>query len=443
MATLSIVLRALDRGTAGFVPRTLLELGAGDGSMMLRLARRRARRWPDVRVTLLDRLQVVAPSHRRRPDPSSAGRRASWRWMCSTGWQVPTTRAGMSSSPTCSCITFRQSELQRLLARHCGACSRVPVLRAQAFRGGTRGKPPGRPGRGRACNPTGCGVERARGISGTRVVEPLARSAGLGHRRVSGRPVQPLSARRPEGAIDARRLRCRRCRRWPVGRYGRHAPRAGRMAGCRRRESAVPPPQSVRGVHFGNDLAALAATGHCRSAAEARRTTGTPCRRLRRQRDGDGRAGVGRWAGRRAAAEPWAANTSIPLLLQRAAQAGATVWQPCALSQFVERGSGYECTIVDKGTRRFRVLRSRLIIAAHGSWESGPMPTQQLAPAAARLGSVRFQGPLQGQHAATGSDAVARLSGWLWRHGAHGWWSCQPVVLHSPRRAGTLPAPIA
>ena len=62
MATLSIVLRGLDRGTAGFVPRTLLELGAGDASMMLRLARRRARRWPNVRVTLLDRLQVVAPS---------------------------------------------------------------------------------------------------------------------------------------------------------------------------------------------------------------------------------------------------------------------------------------------------------------------------------------------------------------------------------------------
>jgi len=62
MATLSIVLRALDRGTVGFVPRTVLELGAGDGSMMLRLARRRARRWPNVRVTLLDRLQVVAPA---------------------------------------------------------------------------------------------------------------------------------------------------------------------------------------------------------------------------------------------------------------------------------------------------------------------------------------------------------------------------------------------
>ena len=61
MGTLPIVQRALNRGTTGFVPRTLLELGAGDGSLMLRLARRQASRWPDVRVTLLDRLNLVAP----------------------------------------------------------------------------------------------------------------------------------------------------------------------------------------------------------------------------------------------------------------------------------------------------------------------------------------------------------------------------------------------
>jgi hypothetical protein len=61
MATLPIVQQALDRGTSGFVPRALLELGAGDGSLMLRLARRRAPRWPDVSVILLDRLNLVAP----------------------------------------------------------------------------------------------------------------------------------------------------------------------------------------------------------------------------------------------------------------------------------------------------------------------------------------------------------------------------------------------
>ena len=61
MATLSIANRALDRGTVSFVPRTLLELGAGDGALMLRLAQRRQTHWPGIRVTLLDRLPLVAP----------------------------------------------------------------------------------------------------------------------------------------------------------------------------------------------------------------------------------------------------------------------------------------------------------------------------------------------------------------------------------------------
>jgi len=72
MATIPIVERALDRGTSGFVPRTLLELGAGDGSLMMRLAQERAARWPNVHVTLLDRLNLVAP-------PTLDGiREASW-----------------------------------------------------------------------------------------------------------------------------------------------------------------------------------------------------------------------------------------------------------------------------------------------------------------------------------------------------------------------------
>jgi flavin-dependent dehydrogenase len=66
------------------------------------------------------------------------------------------------------------------------------------------------------------------------------------------------------------------------------------------------------------------------------------------------------------------------LLLQRAAAAGAKVWQPCALAHFVDNDDRYECTIVDKKTRQSHVLRSRIIIAAHGSWESGPLPTQDL-----------------------------------------------------------------
>lgn len=62
MGTLAIGCSALDRATAGVDPRSLLEIGAGDGSLLLRLAEKRAKRWPDVRVTLLDRVNVVAPA---------------------------------------------------------------------------------------------------------------------------------------------------------------------------------------------------------------------------------------------------------------------------------------------------------------------------------------------------------------------------------------------
>ncbi|MBI2801106.1 MAG: FAD-dependent monooxygenase [Gammaproteobacteria bacterium] len=64
------------------------------------------------------------------------------------------------------------------------------------------------------------------------------------------------------------------------------------------------------------------------------------------------------------------------LLLRSAALAGADVWQPYTLSAFVARPGGYECTISDKATGQIRSLQSRLMVAAHGSWESGPLPTQ-------------------------------------------------------------------
>ena len=59
MGTVSIFLRALDGSMKDSQPRTILELGAGDASMMLRIARNRGSRWRDVRLTLLDRLQLV------------------------------------------------------------------------------------------------------------------------------------------------------------------------------------------------------------------------------------------------------------------------------------------------------------------------------------------------------------------------------------------------
>lgn len=45
-------------------PRTILELGSGDGTFMLRVARQLAPVWPSVTIRLLDRQDVVSPETR-------------------------------------------------------------------------------------------------------------------------------------------------------------------------------------------------------------------------------------------------------------------------------------------------------------------------------------------------------------------------------------------
>ena len=45
-------------------PKSLLDLGAGDGTLTLALAKRLSASWPDVEVTLLDRQNLLSPSTR-------------------------------------------------------------------------------------------------------------------------------------------------------------------------------------------------------------------------------------------------------------------------------------------------------------------------------------------------------------------------------------------
>jgi hypothetical protein len=59
------VLAALAHPRLASPPRRILDLGAGDGGPALALARRMARAWPEVTVTLLDRLDLVTPERRR------------------------------------------------------------------------------------------------------------------------------------------------------------------------------------------------------------------------------------------------------------------------------------------------------------------------------------------------------------------------------------------
>jgi hypothetical protein len=64
MATQSVLCRGIDAATRGRPPRCIVELGAGDGTLLLRVARSRAAKWPGVTATLVDRKNLVSPDTR-------------------------------------------------------------------------------------------------------------------------------------------------------------------------------------------------------------------------------------------------------------------------------------------------------------------------------------------------------------------------------------------
>jgi hypothetical protein len=57
----AIMVRALQTGLNGQAPKQIVELGAGDGNFLLRVAEEMMPRYPNVNVTLLDRQKVVMP----------------------------------------------------------------------------------------------------------------------------------------------------------------------------------------------------------------------------------------------------------------------------------------------------------------------------------------------------------------------------------------------
>lgn len=72
MGAAGILARALEAGAPA--PKRIIEFGAGDGSLMLRLAKRFAPRWPGVQVVLLDRQDCISQATRDG--------------FAKTGWQV-------------------------------------------------------------------------------------------------------------------------------------------------------------------------------------------------------------------------------------------------------------------------------------------------------------------------------------------------------------------
>jgi hypothetical protein len=60
MGNVGIIQRNLEKTFARNPPRTLIEIGAGDGSFLLRLAERLASRWPNVEITFVDQQRLVS-----------------------------------------------------------------------------------------------------------------------------------------------------------------------------------------------------------------------------------------------------------------------------------------------------------------------------------------------------------------------------------------------
>src|SRR5665811_1483206 len=56
-----IMVRALAGTFTGRSPRSIVDLGAGDGTLLLRLAKSIAPRWKPVRVVLVDRQRLLSP----------------------------------------------------------------------------------------------------------------------------------------------------------------------------------------------------------------------------------------------------------------------------------------------------------------------------------------------------------------------------------------------
>ncbi len=64
MSAPSTLCRGIDAATRGTPPRRITELGAGDGTLLLRVARRRAATWRGVEAVMVDRQDIVGAATR-------------------------------------------------------------------------------------------------------------------------------------------------------------------------------------------------------------------------------------------------------------------------------------------------------------------------------------------------------------------------------------------
>jgi hypothetical protein len=108
------------RAGANTPPRTMLELGAGDGTLMLRVARRLAPTWPRVAVTLLDRQDLMTDATRAA--------------FADLGWRVKTIQADVFDMLTAASSDVYDAIAANLFLHHFEGAALRSLLAAAARR---------------------------------------------------------------------------------------------------------------------------------------------------------------------------------------------------------------------------------------------------------------------------------------------------------------------
>ena len=118
MRSAAILARAVSELKLAVQPRRVLEVGAGDGTLLLKVARRLRPRWTQVELTLLDRLDLVS-------EQTLAA-------YAELGWRVRVDRADALDWATTAPARHYDLCLTNLFLHHFAAPSLQPLLRAVA-----------------------------------------------------------------------------------------------------------------------------------------------------------------------------------------------------------------------------------------------------------------------------------------------------------------------
>jgi flavin-dependent dehydrogenase len=123
------------------------------------------------------------------------------------------------------------------------------------------------------------------------------------------------------------------------------------------------------------------------------------------------------------------------MMLERARQAGAQLFQPCAVAALAKDGEDYVGSLISKESDRRLEVRARTVIAAHGSWESGSLPTQGARAPARESDLLGFKAHFRNCHLPAGVMPLLCFPG---GYGGMVWTDNQRVSLSCCIRRGEL-----